>query len=313
MLPMLSLLHRSNIVPIHGKLTLVQPTVLEREHNSSSTDRTSKVQAGESASESPSDDLASIAVAEHAQGAGKLGLTSRVTSRNHLNILREQAPSHVEQPQRLSDCGERESQDESESHDSRVQCPSHLEQPQRSLGSCVRIIQAGCEDCKAQLQAPRWNAFSSLSEEANYDPAFFIAKHFLDKSKKHKDQTKTPLPIALTGLSDPKSLARFARNRSVVVRMVPDAYTSTLILGWNGEEVKDIASNFPTKYPELCKKRKADWELSPESRRRKRNAERQRRWQQSKVTIVKNFSDVFHRLPSDDLSPALRRPIAASF
>lgn len=258
----------------------VQYEDFNREYSSTLRDCSSEIQAEESAlsqSSAPplrqsSAQLASIATVEDSSVPGSSGLTSRITSCTHLNTLPKQVPSQGEQPQRIFRRGERVSPDENES-------------------------------CEVQSQSPRWNAFNSLSEEANYDPKLFIAKHFLDKSKKHKDQTKLLLPIALTGLNDPKSLARFARNRSVVVRMVPDAHTSTLILGWNGEEVKDIASTFPTKYPELCKKRKADWELSPESRRRKRNAERQRRWQQSKVTIIENFSDVFHRLPSDDLSP----------
>ena len=260
------------MVLIYGKLMRVQYEDFDRECSSTSRECSSEIQAEESALSQPSAQLASIATMEGSSGPGSLGLTSRITSRTHLNTPPKQVPSQGEQPQRMSRRGERASPDENES-------------------------------CEVQSQSPRWNAFGSLSEEANYDPKLFIAKHFLDKRKKYKDQTKTLLPIALTGLSDPKSLARFARNRSVVVRMVPDAYTSTLILGWNGEEVKDIASNFPTKYPELCKKRKADWELSPESRRRKRNAKRQRRWQQSKVTIIDDFSDVFHRLPSDDLSP----------
>lgn len=247
---MLSLLHCSCIVLIHGKPTRVLRVGFDREFSSSSTECTSEVQAGESRLSQPSD---GPVTAEDARGAGRLDLSSRVTSRTDFNILHEQAPSHLEQPQQLCGRGEHAYHDEPESHE-------------------------------AQLQSPRWDAFNSLSEEANYDPEFFIAKHFLDKGKKHEDQTKTPFPIALTGLSDPKSLARFARNRSVVVRMVPDAITSTLILGWNGQEVKDIVSSFPTKYPEQIKKRKAEWELSPESKRRKRNADRQRRWQSKVAT-----------------------------
>ena len=174
-----------------------------------------------------------------------------------------------------------------------------MEQPQRLSSRGVRASHDEFDSDEAQLQSPRWNAFNSLSEEANYDPEFFVAKHFLDKSRKRKDQTKTPLPIALTSLNDPKSLTRFARNRSVVVRMVPDALSSTLILGWNGQEVKDIASSYPTRYPERCKKRKAEWELSPESKRKKRDADRQRRWQQSTACFFDKSEHNLNEVPSD--------------
>ena len=82
---------------------------------------------------------------------------------------------------------------------------------------------------------------NSLTEEANYDPELFIAKHFLDEHGESWPH-KTLLPIALPLLIKPKTLSDLAKDIGLSVRSCVVEGKETVVLGWNEKMVTDAAN-----------------------------------------------------------------------